>query len=806
MDSRRVIARFEAERQALALMDHPGIARVYDAGAGADGRPWFAMEYVRGEPLTDYCARHRLPPRERVALLAAVCDAVHHAHQRGVIHRDLKPTNLLVQVEGDNPVVKVIDFGVAKAMGPELADGLHTELGQLLGTPEYMSPEQAEMTGLNVDTRTDIWSLGVVLYELLTGTLPVPTEAVRGRGVGEIHRVLRETETPRPSTASPRGRTTTAALARQLRGDLDWITLKALEKDRTRRYASASELAEDLRRHLRDEPVLAGPPGARYRAGKFVRRHRTGVAVGAVLAAALVAGVIATGWQAARAVRAERASREQAAVAGAVNEFLTGMLAQASPETNPLGREASIGEVLDAAAARLPGAFPDQPAVEAAVRRTVGEAYGTLARYDDARAHLEAALALYRRMGDGERTAATLGNVVTLELAAARPEEAERAAEEELAVARGAAGGGPAALAAAVLDQARTASARGRFTEADSLYGAALELHERAEAAAAAAPAADPERRAEILGGHAAVLQQQGRFEETEALLRRAHGTLEESLGASHPSTLRALLSLARLLEETGRFADAEAANRTALEESRRVFGDAHPTTADALLGVGMTVARQGRTEEAEPLLRGAIAIERRVHGDAGGPVAVGLSHLGAMLLEADRTEEAEAAFREALAINRATDDAPETFRNANNLAAALRRMGRLAQAEAMFREAATVGAAIFGEESVQVAQVRHNLAKTLSDAGRYAEAGPEFEAAIALAERAFPVDHVTLDIMRGNRGEMLLRAGRPAEAGPVLSAAYEAIAGKLGEDHPRAKVVEGWLAELREATGRSGE
>ena len=279
MDTGQVVARFEAERQAFALMDHSAIARVFEAGATAEGRPYFAMEYVRGESITAYCAKHKLTLRERIDLFLQVCDGVQHAHQKGVIHRDLKPSNVLVTLQDDRPVPKIIDFGVAKATTQPLTDRtLHTELGTFIGTPEYMSPEQAEMSGLDVDTRTDVYSLGAILYELLTGAMPFDSKTLREKSLEDLRRTIREIDPPRPST-----RVTAAApaapdrppthiepskLASELKGDLDWITMKALEKDRTRRYGSASDLAADLQRHLRDEPVLAGPPSAIYRVSK----------------------------------------------------------------------------------------------------------------------------------------------------------------------------------------------------------------------------------------------------------------------------------------------------------------------------------------------------------------------------------------------------------------------------------------------------------------------------------------------------------------------------------------------------------
>ena len=290
MDTKEVLARFESERQALALMNHPNIAKVYDAGMTESGRPYFSMEYVKGVPLTDYCDTHRLSTEERLRIFIQVCMGVQHAHQRGVIHRDIKPSNMLVTIQDDEAVPKIIDFGIAKATSQRLTERtVFTELGQWIGTPEYMSPEQAEMTGLDIDTRTDVYSLGVVLYELLVGAQPFDSTTLRSAGFDEMRRRIREEEPPRPSTrlthgdrdsdvAAERRRTSATNLARELKGDLDWIVMKALEKDRTRRYATPMDLAADVQRHMDNEPVEASPPSAVYRLGKFVRRNRVAVA------------------------------------------------------------------------------------------------------------------------------------------------------------------------------------------------------------------------------------------------------------------------------------------------------------------------------------------------------------------------------------------------------------------------------------------------------------------------------------------------------------------------------------------------
>jgi len=323
MDTQQVIARFESERQALALMNHPAIAQVYDAGATPRGRPYFAMEYVDGIPITDYCDKHRLPQRQRLDLFIQVCEGVQHAHQKGIIHRDLKPSNVLVKVQDNRPIPKIIDFGVAKAISQKLTEKtVHTQLGQIIGTPAYMSPEQAEMTPLDIDTRTDIYSLGVMLYELLAGALPFDPVRLSKLSYPELQRIIREEEPPRPSTRistldtaekiAKARQTDVRTLVKRLKGDLDWITMRALDKDRTRRYASASELAADIARYLHDEPVVARPPSTVYRLGKFIRKYKGPVAAAtAVVLTALALGSVAF-WQGQVAQRRGRDLQRQA--------------------------------------------------------------------------------------------------------------------------------------------------------------------------------------------------------------------------------------------------------------------------------------------------------------------------------------------------------------------------------------------------------------------------------------------------------------------------------------------------------------
>jgi serine/threonine protein kinase len=408
MDTKEVVARFEAERQALAMMDHPHIASVFDGGATDTGRPYFVMELVKGIPITDYCDANQLSTRQRLELFMQVCHAVQHAHQKGVIHRDLKPSNILVTVKDDRPVPKVIDFGIAKATQARLTEKtVFTRFHQWIGTPAYMSPEQAGLGNLDVDTRSDIYSLGVLLYELLTGRPPFDTQKLLAAGYDAVMRTIREEEPPKPSTrlstlaeeelnavAARRG-SDPARLNRLLRGDLDWIVMKALEKDRTRRYETPAALSQDVRRHLDHQPVTAARPSTLYLTRKFVRRHQVALGTGAALLLVLLAGIYMARSEAAVARRHAEEARQQKEILAAVKQFLEQDLLMQGWSAEGPDREVTLVTVLDRAAAQVGERFAANPLIEAEIRQTLFNAYFALGEYTNAQVHLDRAISLF---------------------------------------------------------------------------------------------------------------------------------------------------------------------------------------------------------------------------------------------------------------------------------------------------------------------------------------------------------------------------------------------------------------------------
>jgi non-specific serine/threonine protein kinase/serine/threonine-protein kinase len=581
MDTAAVVARFEAERQALALMDHPAVARVFDAGSTPQGRPYFVMEHVHGVAITEHCDRNRLGTRARLELFRLVCDGVQHAHQKAVIHRDLKPSNVLVTLQDGKPVPKIIDFGVAKATAQRLTERtLDTGLGVLIGTPEYMSPEQADLSGQDIDTRTDVYSLGVILYELLVGALPFDAALLRRGGLDDVRQRIREEEPRKPSarlstlgdeasaeSAARRG-VDVATLRRQLKGDLDWIVMKALDKDRARRYGSAADLAADVGRSLDNLPVLAGPPGVRYRARKFVRRHRVGVSFAALAALGIVGFAFAMALQSERTARERDRANREATTANRALAVLTDLFEVSDP-SEARGSTVTAREILDRGAAKIDDELKDEPLIQAKLLLTLGRVYQSLGLESSARPLLEKSVALRRRLL-GEHDADTLESLD--------------------------------ALATALQDQ-------GKLAEAETDFRAVLAGRRSVLGDADA----DTLISANNLG---LLLQQEGKLKEAETYLREALEGERRTLPPDDLEILTSLNNLGLLLQAQGRPAEAEPFAREVLDKCRRTLGNDHPHTLTAINNLALMLDAQGKITEAESLWREALLTRRRVLGD----------------------------------------------------------------------------------------------------------------------------------------------------------------------------------------------
>jgi non-specific serine/threonine protein kinase/serine/threonine-protein kinase len=635
MDTKSVIARFEQERQALALMDHAHVARVFDAGTTPEGRPYFVMEYVRGLPITEHCDRHRLTTSERLALFGQVCEGVQHAHQKAILHRDLKPSNVLVTLQENKAIAKIIDFGVAKATASRLTEAsLFTELGVLVGTPEYMSPEQADLTSQDVDTRTDVYSLGVMLYELLVGALPFESRDLRRAGLDNIRRIIRELEPAKPSDrlsklgdersteSARRRRADVPALRRLLRGDLDWITMKAMEKDRTRRYGSPADLSADIGRHLRHEAIVARPPSTAYVASRFVRRHWIGVTAATLAVLVPMAFALAMG---AEARRTAREAESKARVAQFLQELF-----QVSNPSEARGNSITARELLDRSAGKIRGSLTSDPRVRADLMQVMGTVYMNLGLYTQAGPLLEEGLATRRRLLGEEHP-------------------------DTLSVAQ---------------DMATLRQLEGRFPEAEALSRQVLEARSRVLGA-------DHPDTLKSMNSLANTYARQRRLEEAETLHRKTLAARQRVLGADHPDTLRSMLNLASDCDSLGRQEEAETLIRQVLEIHQRVLGADHPDTLSTMVSLANAYSQQDRHQEAEALYRKGLETSRRVLGPEHPDTLRWINNLANDLVGQGRYQEGEALYREQVEISRRLlgPDHPATLRTIYNLAcsAALR-------------------------------------------------------------------------------------------------------------------------------------
>jgi serine/threonine protein kinase/Flp pilus assembly protein TadD len=776
MDTKQVVARFEAERQALALMDHPNIAKVFDAGATDPGRPYFVMELVRGVRITEYCDTNRLSTRDRLKLFSQVCHAIQHAHQKGIIHRDIKPSNILVtRSEADlSGVPKVIDFGIAKATQQELTEKtVFTQFRQFLGTPAYVSPEQAAMTSVDIDTRSDIYSLGVLLYELLTGKTPFDSAELLAASLDEVRHKIREMEPVRPSTrlsALARDELTTAARCRgteppkligQVRGDLDWIVMKCLEKDRARRYETANGLARDLERHLNNEPIVARPPSRLYEFQKTMRRHWVGFAAVAAVLAALSIGVVVS-W------RAETVAKQRLAESETISKFLSELFQSPDPARD--GRTITVAESLAGAAKKLESELANQPYSRAALQSSLAWTYHTLGldqeaialqekvrtyflttfglerretlramhilgilyhevgRRDEALKLREQVLPLCRKVSGPEhpQTLAAMDGLAVSYMEAGRVDEALKLREQVLPLCRKVSGPEHPQTRAAMEALAVSYMDAGRLDEALKLREQVWALLRKVRG---------PEHPDTLVAMHAlANSYSSQRLDEALKLFEQVEGLARKVLGPEHPQTLQAMNDLADCYDKVGRYDEALKLLEQLLPLRRKVSGPEHPRTFQVMNNLAYCYYLTGRYDEALRLREQALALSRKMMGPEHPDTLDAMNNLAVSYLQAGRLEEALKLLEQVLAPRRKLmgPEHPDTLLAMRLLAACYDKVGRRDEALKLGEQTLALSRKVMGPEHRDTLDSMNNLALSYQHAGR-------LEEALKLFERVFP-------------------------------------------------------------------
>ena len=733
LDTKQVVGRFETERQALAVMDHPGIAKVFDGAVADNGLPYFVMELVQGIPITDYCDLNRLTTRERVELFIGVCHAVQHAHQKGVIHRDLKPSNVLVMMQDGKAQPKVIDFGIAKATERRLSDAtLVTQIGQVLGTPAFMSPEQYELTGLDIDTRTDIYSLGVMLYFLLTGAYPFDPRLLARAG-SEGHKILRETDAATPSSrlATTDERSTQIAaqrhtdpgsLSRQVKGDLDWITLKAMSRERAERYETANAFALDLRRHLNNEPVTARPPTTTYRMSRFVRRHRAGVAFAAVLSLLVVGSAFTAAVQARRIARERDRAEVEMAKATAMNAFLQEMLRSADPSQTGQ-RNITVLEALQDSSRKIDSSFGAQPLLAAAARRTIGRTYASLGRYQEAEPLLRKALAEEKAaLGPAhEEVAETLTALADLSLRQGRHEEAETMARESLAIRRQRYAQGDAQIGAGEVALATVLFDRGKYDEAAAAADQALALQRKALGEGSREVGQTLQLAGNIAG------QGKGDWKRAAPMIEQSLAIRRAALGPDHPDVALALNDLAIANLNLNQLDSAERLYKEALAVTRRAYGEEHPEVAIVMENLGGVYFRNARYKETQAVLGEVLAMRRKVLGENHPAVTRTMLNTATVAMRAGDPRAADAAYENAVPRIRKElgNDHPDVATTLCNWSMTTAILKDWPRTEKLARECLDIRQRVKKDDRAAIGESQVALGRALAEQGRRAEGEP---------------------------------------------------------------------------------
>jgi tetratricopeptide (TPR) repeat protein/predicted Ser/Thr protein kinase len=709
-----MLRRFELESQMLGRLHHPGIAQIYEAGSADAGfgiQPFFAMELIHGKPLIEYADAHRLNTRQRLALMIQVCEAVQHAHQHGIIHRDLKPGNILVDETGQP---KVLDFGVARVTDSDTEATRQTDIGQLLGTLAYMSPEQVAADPLAMDTRSDVYALGVILYELLAAKLPYKLT----RQLHEVMRTIQEVD-PVPL----------GLVDRLYRGDIEIIVAKALEKDKNRRYASAAELAGDIRRYLEDQPITAKPASTSYQLRKFTRRHKVLVTAALTVFVVLAVGVVVSTREAVLARRAEKKAQQESEIAQAVNDFLRNdLLAQASAynQARP-DPDLKVRTALDRAAARVEGKFEKQPLVEASIRYTIGAAYIDLSLYPEAQRQFERALVLRRReLGeDHPDTIAAMGSLAAVD---------ERS---------------------------------GKLKEAEPLYARVVELQQRIFGP-------DNPGTLKAMNGLAVTYAEEGRLADSVAIFARLVPLEQRVFGEGDLQTLRAMGNFAAIYEMQGKHAESEALLVPTLEKKRRFLGDDNPETLDTMTNLADVYEKEGDYAKAEPLFVNALAAYRRVLGESHRNTINAMNELAYLYLLNGKAAQAETLATQALATAR--HSLGETHHLTLDSMFTLARIdvseGKEAQAEGLLTGVLEARRRLLGNEHPDTLEALVALGELRLRQRRYTEAETIFQEALPAYQKSMP-DAWQAYMCQSLLGASLAGEKKLVEAEPLLLSGY---------------------------------